>query len=570
MARSRKKKWWFLGLLVVVAVGYVMLRGSGPKVAKGSWLAVDVDGSYAEAAPDGLLERFIEERKVLVTLLSNLDKAAHDDRINGVLLRIGSIESGWAQTSEIRDALASVKASGKRVIAFMRGDSPSANKEYYLASVADRVYLAPGGAPMLNGLAANFFFLGGMWEKADIDMEVEQIREYKTFGDMLVRRQMTPQHREMANWILDSVNAEFIGTIAQSRGMSEDQVRGVIDACPSSPDAFVEAGLADGVLFADQVEDEIGGGHEAKLVKEEDYTNVEPKTVGLGGGPKIAVVYASGTIAPGKSGGRSVFGVTVGAKTLGKALKDAAEDADVHAIVLRIDSPGGSATASDDVWRSAREARATKPLIVSMGDTAASGGYYMAAAADRIIADPMTLTGSIGVVFFKPEISGLLANAGINTEAISRGRFGRLFDLTKKLDKAELGLLRAQIEHTYKLFVSRVSEGRKLTPEEVDQIGGGRVWTGRQALEHKLVDELGGMREAVRLAARQAGIEDTGSVEVVFYPKEEGLLSRLSELRGGAENLLPPQWSAELAKLGAPALLSAGVQAFTPAVLSIH
>ena len=570
MARTRRRKWWFFAFLVVAVVAYATLRGSGPKIARGSWLAVDVDGSYAEGAPDGLLERLIEERKLLVTLLANLEKAAHDNRINGVLLRIGGIESGWAQTSEIREALAGVKTSGKRVVAFMRGDNPSANKEYYLASVADRIYLAPGGAPMLNGLAANFFFLGGMWEKADIEVEVEQIREYKTFGDMLTRRQMTPQHREMANWILDGVNAEFVGTIAQSRGMSEEQVRSVIDACPSSPDAFVEAGLADGVLFADQVEDEIGGGHEPKLVKEEDYTSVEPHTVGLGGGPKVAVVYASGTIAPGKSGGRSVFGVTVGAKTLGQALKDAAEDDDVHAIVLRVDSPGGSATASDDVWRSAREARASKPLVVSMGDTAASGGYYMSAAADRIVADPMTLTGSIGVVFFKPEISGLLANAGITTEAISRGRFGRLFDLTKKLDKAELGLLRAQMEHTYDLFVSRVSEGRKLSAEQVDRIGGGRVWTGRQALEHGLVDELGGMRDAVRLAARQAGIEDTASVEVVFYPKEEGLLGRLSALRGGAENLLPPQWAAELEKLGAPALLGAGIHALSPAVLSIR
>src|SRR5262245_58987084 len=238
MARTRRRKWWFFALLILAAVAYAAIRGSGPKIAKGSWLVVEVDGSYAEAAPDGLLERFIGEHKVLVTLLANLEKAAHDDRISGVLLRIGSVEGGWAQASEIRDAFAAVKTSGKRVVAFVRGDSPSANKEYYLASVADRVYLAPGGAPMLNGLAANFFFLGGMWEKVDIDMEVEQIREYKTFGDMLTRRQMTSQHREMANWILDSVNGEFVGTIARARGMSEDQVRDVIDTCPSSPDAF--------------------------------------------------------------------------------------------------------------------------------------------------------------------------------------------------------------------------------------------------------------------------------------------------------------------------------------------
>jgi protease-4 len=571
MTRSRRRKWLFLIVLVAIAVAVVISRESGPKIAKGSWLVLDLDGSYAEGPPDGLLSRLIEERRVLLSLLENIDKAAHDGRIAGVLAKVGTLQTGWAQTAEIRAALATVKGAGKRVVALMRGDNPSANLEYYLASVADRVYVAPGGAPMLNGLMASFFFLGGVWDKTDIQMNVEQMREYKSFGDMLARRQMTPQHRDMANWILDSLDHEFVTTLASARGMSEERVHEIIDNCPSNPDAFVEAGLADGVLFPDQVEEEIGAGKRPHLVEEDEYSKVALGSVGLGGGPKIAVVHAAGTIMPGKGNGRTIFGVSIGSETLVEALHDAADDDDVHAIVFRIDSPGGSATASDEVWRSARQARSRKPVVASLGDTAASGGYYMASGADHIVADPATITGSIGVVAFKPNISGLLANAGITTDALARGRYARLFDLTKSLDKNEQELLKTQIAHTYELFLGRVAEGRGLTTEQVDKIGGGRVWTGRQAVDLKLVDEIGGIDDAVRVAAREAGIEDSTHVELVYYPQGEGLLERLTSLRAAQTRaLLPDAWTRDLDAFGAQAVLGAGVHALASSILTVR
>jgi protease-4 len=571
MTRSRRRKWLVFLAVVAVAVAVVVNRESGPKIAKGSWLVLDLDGTYAEGPPDGLLSRLIEERKVLISLLENMDKAAHDGRIAGVLAKVGTLQTGWAQAAEIREGLAAIKGSGKRVVAFMRGDNPSANLEYYLASVADRVYVAPGGAPMLNGLMASFFFLGGVWDKTDIQMNVEQMREYKSFGDMLARRQMTPQHREMANWILDSLDGEFVTTLASARGMSEERVHQIIDNCPSNPDAFVEAGLADGVLFADQVEEEIGAGKKPHLVDEEEYSKVALSSVGLGGGAKIAVVHAAGTIMPGKGSGRTVFGVSIGAETLVEALRDAADDDEVHAIVFRIDSPGGSATASDEVWRSARQARTRKPVVASLGDTAASGGYYMASGADHIVADPATITGSIGVVAFKPNVSGLLTNAGITTDALARGRYARLFDLTKSLDKNEQELLKTQIGHTYDLFLGRVAEGRGMTTEQVDKIGGGRVWTGRQAIDLKLVDEIGGLDEAVRAAAREAGIEDATRVELVYYPQGEGLLERLTALRATeARAFMPDAWTRDLDAFGAQALLGAGVHALASSILTVR
>ena len=571
MAKSRKRRWIVLLLVIAVAVAAIVARRGGPDIKAGSYVVVDIDGTFAEGPPDGLFARVFEERKVLITLLGNLAKAARDERVTGVVARIGTLQSGWAQVREIRDALASVKGRGKRVIAFLDGNVPGANKEYYVASVADRIYLAPGGAPMLNGLSASFIFLGGLWEKAEVGMTVEQIREYKTFGDTVSRRRMSKAHREMANWILDGINSEFVETLAAARGMTPEQIQTIIDTAPSTPDSFVEAGLADGVLFLDQLDDELGGERPTELVKESTYSKVDGEALGLGGGPKIAVVYAVGTIVPGKGGGRSVFGVTVGSETLARAFDDAADDPDIRAIVFRVDSPGGSASASDQVWRSARVARERKPVVASLGDTAASGGYYMAVGADRILAEPSSLTGSIGVVLVKPDVSELLGSIGITTEALTRGRYARILDLTKDLDDQERTLLRAQMDTTYRLFVDRVAQARGMTAEEVDSVGGGRVWTGRQALERGLIDDLGGFQEALRAAATAAEIEDPDRVEIVFYPKPEGLLAELTSIAAaGPTPAWQQAWTRRLEGLAPYALLDAGIHAISAGTLQIR
>ncbi len=555
-----KKRWIVVIGLVVLAIVLFRSRGGAPSIADGSYLLVPVRGSYAEGKPPGLLAKLIEDRNRLLDLLEDLDKAAHDDRIKGVVVKVGALDTGWGQTEEIRQALTRIKATGKKVIGFLDGAGFGGNKEYYLASVADEIYMPPAASSLLNGLSAQYVFLGGMWEKIDVALEVKQIREYKTFGDMLSRRTMSNAHREMADSILDDINAEFLGKLAEARGLSVAELQTIVDASPSTPEAFVDSGLADGVKFLDQVRSDLGGKAPAAFVDDDDYRRVSRGSLGLGGGAQIAVIHASGILLSGKSRHGSGLGDTVGSDTIIKALRDAAGNRKVKAIVLRIDSPGGSPHAADEIWHAVARARKDKPVIASLGDVAASGGYYIAAAADRIITDASTLTGSIGVVMYKPNIAGLLGRAGIGTESLSRGRYARLLDITKGFDRAELNLISEQMESIYALFLARVADGRHSTVKATDTIGKGRVWTGNQAVANGLADELGGIHDAIRSAAEKAGLKNPDKAEIVYYPKAGSLTDQLLNFRSmGAQAWIPRSWSRLAATVSSYWALDPGV-----------
>ena len=555
-----KKRWIFIVGFVVLAIILYRSLESAPSIADGSYLLLPVSGSYSEGPPPGLLAKFLEDRKRLLDLLEDLDKAARDSRIKGVVVKVGALETGWGQAEEIREALVRVKAAGKKVIGFVDGGGFGGNQEYYLASVADEVYMPPASSSILNGLSAQYFFLGGMWEKMDIALEVKQIREYKTFGDMLSRRTMSNAHREMADSILDDINAEFLGKMAAARGLSPKELQTIIDTAPSTPEAFVDSGLADGVKFLDQVRSDLGGTTPAVFVDDKDYRRVSPKSLGLGGGPRIALIHASGILLSGKSRRGTGFSDTVGSDTVIEALRDAAADHKVRAIVFRIDSPGGSPHAADAIWHAVARARKDKPVIASLSNVAASGGYYIAAAADSIVTDPSTLTGSIGVVMYKPNIAGLLGRLGIGSESLSRGRYARLLDVTKGFDRAELSLISDQMESVYRLFLERVADGRHSTVEATDKIGKGRVWTGKQAVANGLADTLGGIHDAIRTAANKAGIEDPDSVEVVYYPETGSLTRQLLDLGSThVRSWIPKSWSRTAAMVSSYWPLDPGV-----------
>jgi protease-4 len=324
----------------------------------------------------------------------------------------------------------------------------------------------------------------------------------------------------------------------------------VIDECPVSPAAFERAGLSDGTRYVEDLHEEIGG-EQTPLVRMKDYEQVDLDALGLEVGPKLGVVYGVGAIVTGESG-TGLQGDVMGADTVGQALADAASDAAVQAIVFRIDSPGGSALASDLIWRAMQEVRRKKPVIVSMGDVAASGGYYAAAGASRIVAQPATMTGSIGVVFARPNVRGLLARFGITTETISRGKFADLEDLTAPLSPEGRQKLVEEMNHIYDVFVQRVAEGRNLSRERVDEIGRGRVWTGAQAKEHGLVDELGGFMTALRAAKVAAGIDPQQEVELVYYPRRKTLLERVREQFDTGAPEIPRSWHRVLRILALP------------------
>ena len=565
-----KKRWIVLGLLTLAV--FVILRESEPNVPKGSYLVIDLEGAYAELPPGrDALDRLLDDRPAFLDLLATLRKARHDKRIDGVLLRVQNTELGWAQAQEIRASLAGLRDAGKKVVSLLDSGSFGSNREYFIASAADELYLPPGSSAMLNGMAAHFVFLGGVWEKIDIDMEVEQIREYKSMGDMIGRRGMSAAHREAADFLLDDLYGQFGVSIALSRGLEPGELPAVVDACPASPEAFMDSGLADGVRHMDQLRENPADGPSPPLVYEEDYRRVSASSLGLGGGERVAVIHAAGNIVNGESRAGGATGASVGADTLARAFDEALADG-VKAIVLRVDSPGGSAQASDQVWRLVRAASRTTPVVASLGNIAGSGGYYMASGADRVLAQGMSITGSIGVVLFKPNVAGLLGRLGIGSETLTRGRYAGLMDISKGFDRAELSLVRTQMERTYQLFLRRVARGRSLSINDVDSVGGGRVWSGQQALERGLVDEIGGFEQAVAAAATAATIEDIDAVELVYYPRREKLGERLSRLRGSVVSTvkLPPLLGRVTELVEPAAALRPGVQLLAPALPVIN
>ncbi len=556
-----RRRRWIILLLIIAGAGFLTYRAkhSSPSIADGSYLLLDLGGNYADGPPEDLIGRwFSGGNPVLIEILTTIRNAQHDKRIKGVVVRIRSLDVGWGKLQDLRDALIEYKQSGKPLLALMVNEAGSANAEYFLATAADRIYLAPATTAPLSGLATHAIFLGGVWEKLDIDMQVEKIAEYKTFGDMIINKEMSPAHRQMTNEMLDSLNAQFVGTIAQARNLDPVEVQRLIDECPSRPSEYEAAHLSDGTKHLQDIAEEVGG-DKIPLVTTAKYMHVTPESLKLEEGPTIAIVYGVGNVVSNDKAGQNNV---LGAEGVSKSLRDASKAKDVKAIVFRIDSPGGSALGSELIWRAVIEAKEHKPVIVSMSDVAASGGYYVAAAATRILAQPTTITGSIGVVFARPAIGRLLERLGITGETISRGRHAAANDLTTPLSPEMRAKLVDEMHYIYDTFVDRVAKGRNLPSERVNELGRGRVWTGAQAKENGLVDELGGLRAAIAAAKSAAQIDAGKEVHLELYPKEHGLASRLGLAADTRIRAALPSWVREIS-----AAIETDIQPLTPLAL---
>ncbi|MBX3028484.1 signal peptide peptidase SppA [bacterium] len=575
MSRSvRWRRWVLLGGLVL-AVGILAGRHwlSGRGVAADSWVLLDLEGGYAEEVTDAPLARLLGEPSMsLLDLLLTIRDAGEDPRVAGLVVRIRPLAIGWGKAQEIRAALDKFRTSGKPLHAYLELELSGGSMEYYVASVADRIHVPPGAAAPVTGLLAQYVFLGGVWEKLDVDMQVLKIREYKTAGDMLSEKTMTPWHREMANSLLDSMYEQLVTAIAESRKLEPAAVRTIIDGGPATPGELRDAGLVDDAQFLDELRLALVGA-DGKWLAGDDYAAARRP---LPGAPSVrqrmAVIYGVGTVTSGESETRPGGGDgTMGADTLIEAFRDAAEDDAVSAIIFRIDSPGGSALAADLIWQAAHAAREKKPVIVSMSDVAASGGYYVAAPATRVLADPGTITGSIGVVLAKPNIRGLLGKLGINTVELQRGEMASMLSLTESFTPAQLARLNATMEAVYDLFLDRVASGRALEKAQVNEIGRGRVWTGAQALERGLVDELGGFFGAINAAKKAAGIPVDERVALTFYPAQKSILTRLAKALGGRLLAQAPPWWRQIERATVAWQFPAGsVLTLMPEQITIH
>ena len=542
MAMSRSRKTLLIitsivvGLVLVVLIGLALLvaaiRGSAPSVAKNSVLSLRVAGTLPDYVPDDPFRKFFGgPDQSLSSLILQFKKAKVDDRIKMIVLDINMSAVGWGKAEEIREAIADFRSSGKPVYAYME---IGMNKEYYIASACDKIYVAPPGELFINGLAADVMFFRGSLDKLGVYPDMYQIGKYKSAGDMLTQKQMTDAHREYVNSLLDDLFNRYVETIAKARGKSADEVRALIDNAPYSAAKAKEAGLIDNVAYRDELEKELKtklGYKETEtlpIVKSSSYREIEAESLGLDKGEKIAVIYATGDIGSGQSDNSPSGSQSIGSDTLAKALNDARDDKTIKAIVIRVDSPGGSGLASDIIWHAVVSAKEKKPVVISMGDVAASGGYYIAAGASKIIAQPSTITGSIGVVAGKPVMRGFYDWLGISNEYVLRGKNSGMFRVTEKFSPDERAKFEEWIKTTYyEDFVPKVAQGRNKDAAYIDSIAQGRVWTGSQGKERGLVDEFGGLDRAVEVAKELANIPKDKGVHRVIMPYPRTLLQEL-------------------------------------------
>jgi protease-4 len=563
MAMSRTRKTVLIvtsilvGLVLVVLIGLAVLvaavRGNEPTVADNSVLTLRVAGALPDYVPDDPLRKlFGGTDQSLSNLVLQFKKAKVDKRIKIVLLEIDMSGAGWGKSEEIRDAIADFRASGKPVYAFMEYGM---NKEYYIASACDKIYLAPPGELFINGLAADVMFFRGSLDKLGVYPDIFQIGKYKSAGDTFTRKDMSDAHREFMNSLLDDLYNRYVDAIAKSRGKTSDQVRALIDDAPYGAPKAKEAGLIDGVAYREELEKELktklGYKESDKLpiVKGGDYTQVEAESLGLDKGENIAVIYASGDIGSGQSTDSPSGSTSIGSDTLSKAIDDARDDKTIKAIVIRVDSPGGSGLASDIIWHSVVAAKEKKPVVISMSDVAASGGYYIACGASKIVAQPSTITGSIGVVAGKPVLKGFYDWIGISNEYILRGKNAGMFRETEKFTPEERAKFEDWIKTTYyNDFVPKVAKGREKDAAYIDSIAQGRVWTGFQGKERGLVDEFGGLDRAIEVAKDLARIPKDKGVHRVILPYPRTFLQELLN-EGNETHLQMKQQEAVLATL---------------------
>ena len=506
-----KTTWGLVLMSIVLVAAGLALRSKS--IGRESVLLLEIGGKVPELAPwNPLVALFQTPPPTVLDKVMALSRAKTDPRVRAVVLKLTDFDFGMGKAQEFRAAIADYRQSHKPIVAYLELEG-SGNLEYYLATACDKIYVSEQSFLALDGLSSFHVFLGGVWEKLYLDLEVDQIKEYKSAADMLAQRQMTAANREAANSILDSLNAQFLGDIARARGRKPEQVQALVDDFLLIPDRYRAAGWVDGLKYLDQVLDEFKKGSEVRVVREEEYLKDDSFKIVWSRGPKVKVIYGVGNIVTGDPGGRPLGGQIMGSDRMVKELLEAAEDDSIKAVVFRIDSGGGSALASDLIWRATQKLREKKPLIVSMSDVAGSGGYYIACGADAIVAEPATITGSIGIFTAHLSLQKLLDKAGIGTATLTRGKFAGSDTLDKPLSEPARAKQRDSIQALYDIFLRKVAQGRKLTPERVNEIGRGRIWTGAQAKDLGLVDELGGVLTAVELAKTRLGAKE---VELVW------------------------------------------------------
>lgn len=561
--------------LAVAAVLLLTTLGSvSPSVPENAILTIRLRGDIPEHAASEFSLQWLRSGPpaTLLDLRNALKKAADDDRISALALRCGGLRVGWAKAQEIRYGIENFKKSGKPVVALLQN---AGTLDYYVASAADEVFMVPEGFLDMKGMRAEVSFYADTLKKLGIEAEIERIGKYKSAAEPYSRSSMSDAYREVVNSVLDDTYGRFIATVAASRGKPDEEFRSLLDEGPFISSDALELGLIDGLKYEDEFKDHVKetlDHDEWHEVAFGDYRHSLQSSGSLGGKDQIAIVYAVGEIMSGNSEMDPFLGSQVlGSESFAKTLRQVREDDSVKAVILRVNSPGGDAFASDLMWREVNLLREEKPLVVSMSDMAASGGYYISMAQAPVVAYPGTFTGSIGVIYGKMNLRGLYDKIGVKKEVLTRGRFAAIDSDYQSLTPAEREKMQYEIEAFYNAFVQKVADSREREWDEIDEVAQGRVWMGSQAYENGLVDELGGFDRAIELAQEAAGLKDD-EFRLTSYPAPQQLWEALFDsdsFSWGKAWELPPALSPQRLAIS-PSLLKGGMLKLSPYTITLQ
>lgn len=515
-----------LMVMVFAAVRFAGSYGNRPvNVADGSTLVLQLRGDVPERLPAEIPIPLLQSQTAMSVeqVWDMFRRAASDSRIRGILFEPSGLDIGWGKMEEIHDDILQFKKSGKPIITYLR--SPT-GREYYLATATDKIFISPEDSVDLKGLAVESTYFKNTLDKFGVKAEVIHAGKFKDAGDILTQTSMSPETREQLNAILDQYYGNLIATVAAGRKKQPDAVRELIDDGPFLARDAVADGLIDSLGYEDQAAGEMQSRlkqSELKRISGQAYIKGESSGAA---GSKIAFVVGQGMISAG-TGNESADDESFTGTSFIKLLKQVENDSSIQGVIMRIDSPGGDAVASDDILHEAKNLSKKKPLVISMGDEAASGGYYVASTGNPIIAYPNTLTGSIGVIFARFVLKGLFDKIGMNMQLLTRGRYADIDSPDAPLTDAERQKLTSQIDAFYHAFVSRVAEGRRRPFDQIEPLAQGRVWVGAQAKDNGLVDQLGGLDGAIAALKQEAHMPPSEAVTLVPYPRRRSVFELL-------------------------------------------
>ncbi len=563
-----------LGLVIIgFAIGR-LFSNKQPVIAPNAVLVLALAGDLPESAPVDFSFNLGQNgaNPTVRDTWTSLRSAATDNKIKAVLLQPRNLSAGWAKLQELRRELLNFKKSGKPVYALLQG---AGSREYYLSTAADRIFLSPDDLLDVKGFRVEEMYFKNTLDKLGVGVQVDHVGRYKDAGDIFSRTGMTPETREVLNQILDQLFGDFCATVGAGRHKSVDDVKALIDMGPFTGQQAKAAGLVDELGYEDQAFSELKrktGINDLNKVTLKTYFHATP-----GKGDRIAMIVGEGDIVRGNPDDSSPNGGVISSGSFNKIIRQVRNDSSIKGVILRVDSPGGDAVASDEILHELKLLSAAKPLVISMSDLAASGGYFISMTGDQIFSYPNTITGSIGVLYVRPNFHNLYDKLGIQQETIARGKLADLDSLYNPLSDAARQKLHDSIEDTYRSFVTKVATSRRKTYDQIDQLAQGRVWMGTQARENALVDELGGLDEAVASIRRKAKLSATGDTNLVMFPPRRSWLDLLTNSSGDSvtDVMIRKEIHAALpglpeSVLPSPAMLKGGMLRILPYQLSVH